>query len=390
MSGTPIAWIVYLKELLDALRDRRTLLTVLLSSVAMGPLALFLIGSVIGSIEQRAEARVVVVHGIEHAPTLKNYLLRQNMTLRDAPADFERQLRDSQLADPVLVVRAGFEQGLQSGEAPELEVVSASGNQRADAGVRRVQRLVQGFGNEQARLRMAVRGFDAALLEPVLVETRDVATSASRAAQLSAIVPFFVLMAVLYGALPAALDTTAGERERGSLEPLLTNPASPWQITLGKWAAVATMAMMVAALGSLSFLPAQWLVRSETVAALFQYGIGEALAFCLILLPLAGALAALLMAVAIRCKTFKEAQANATFVLLAVSLTPMFTMFSQGAQEPWHQWVPALSQTVLMGRVLRGEVVAPTDLIVSFGVCLLLTVMCLFYIARTLRAAALK
>jgi sodium transport system permease protein len=87
-------------------------------------------------------------------------------------------------------------------------------------------RLLQGLQPGAGHLRLAVRGVSPATLETVRIEERDLADPATRAAQLSTMVPFFVLMAVLYGALNAALDSTAGERERGSLEPLLMNPAS--------------------------------------------------------------------------------------------------------------------------------------------------------------------
>ena len=271
-----------------------------------------------------------------------------------------------------------------------MDIVSSSGNQRAQSGVARSRNLLQGFAQEQAALRLGSRGVASALLDPVWVNERDVATQASRSAQLAALVPFFVLMAVLYGAMGAALDTTAGERERGSLEPLLMNPATPMHLALGKWAAVATVAMLIAVLGSLSFIPAQALIQSETVAALFRYGPGEALRFLLILLPLAGALAALLMAVAIRCKSFKEAQANAAIVLLLVSLTPLVSLFSQSGEERWHLWVPALGQTVLMGRVLRGEATPPVDLLLPLLACVALCGVCLVYVARSLRAAALR
>jgi sodium transport system permease protein len=379
-----------MKELVDALRDRRTLMMVLLSSVVVGPLALLLISSLVAGLEQRAEARRVLVVGLERAPSLHNYLLRQTYTVEAPPADYEAQLRDSKLPDPVVVVPEGFEAGLLSGDAPELELVSSSGNSRAQSGVPRVSRLLEGFGQEQAALRLASRGVASGLLEPVRVVDRDVATRASRASQLAAIVPFFVLMAVLYGAMGAALDTTAGERERGSLEPLLMNPATPWQLTLGKWGAVATVAMLIAALGSYSFLPAQALLTSETVAATFQYGQGEALRFLLILLPLAGALSAVLMAVAIRCRSFKEAQASAAVVLFAVSLSPLVGMYSQTGEEPWHLWVPALGQTVLMSRVLRGEAVPAGDLLLTLCISLVLAAACLAYVSRMLRTAAVK
>ena len=384
------AWTVYLKELVDALRDRRTLLMVLLSSVAVGPLVLFLVSQLVASAEQRAEARVVVAHGIEHAPTLRNFIERQTYTLRAAPPEYEKLLADSKLADPVLVIGPGFEAELQRGEAPLLELVSSAANQRAESGSAGVMRLLRAFNSEQATLRLAVRGVSPALLEAVRVEERDLADRATRAARLTAMLPFFVLMAVLYGALNAALDTTAGERERGSLEPLLMNPAPRIALVLGKWGAVASVGMLIAVLSVFSFLPGQWLLRSEALAAMFRFGVLEALAFVALLLPLAGALAAVLMAVAIRCKTFKEAQANATVVVLAVSLLPLVTLFGQEGTSPWHLWMPALAQTTLMNRVLKGEALPAGDVLLTLAVCTALAALAMAFVVRTLRSAALK
>ena len=384
------AWSVYRKELVDALRDRRTLFMVLISSVAIGPLVLMLVSSLVAGIEKRAEARELVVQGMEHAPTLHNFLQRQTYTVSAAPPGYEQALRDSKLGDPVLVVPAGFEADLARGEPPLLELVSSAANQRSQTGTGPVLRLLRAFNQEQATLRLAVRGVAPAALETVRVEERDLADPATRAAQLATMVPFFVLMAVLYGALNAALDTTAGERERGSLEPLLMNPAARLSIVLGKWGAVASVGMLIAVLSCLSFLPGQWLLRSEALAAMFRFGIGEALAFMALLLPLAGALAAVLMAIAIRCKSFKEAQANTTVLLLAVSLMPLVTVFNQEGTSPWHLWVPALAQTTLMGRVLKGEALAWPDVAVASGVCVLLTILGVAYVSRALRSAALK
>ena len=384
------AWIVYVKELIDALRDRRTLLMVLLSSVAIGPLVLVLVSSLVAGMEKRAEARELVAHGLEHAPTLRNYLQRQTYTLREAPADYEQQLKDSRLAHPVLVVPTDFEAEIARGVAPVVELISSAANQRAQTGTGAVVRLLRGFNQEQAALRLAVRGVSASVLETLHLEERDLADPATRAAQLSTMVPFFVLMAVLYGALNAALDSTAGERERGSLEPLLMNPASRAAIVVGKWAAIASVGMLIAVLSCLSFLPGQWLIRSEALSAMFRFGIGEALAFIALLLPLAGALSAVLMAIAIRCRTFKEAQANATVVVLAVSMLPLVGWFNQEGAAAWHLWVPALAQTTLMGRVLRGEALPWPEILLPVLVSGLLIALAVTYVARTLRVAALK
>jgi sodium transport system permease protein len=384
------AWVVFRKELVDALRDRRTLLTVLLSSVAIGPLVLVLISTLVSGLERRAEQREVLVLGIEYAPTLVNFLQRQTYTVRAAPPDHERQLQDNKLAEPVLVVGADFETGLRRGEAPLVEVVSSSTNTRAQAGSGRLLRLLQGFSQEQATLRLAVRGVSPAALMAIEVEERDLADPAARAAQFATLVPFFVLMAVLYGALNAALDTTAGERERGSLEPLLMNPSPRLALVLGKWAAVSTVGLLIAVLSCLSFLPGQWLLRSELLSAMFRFGLREAGLFIVLLAPLAGALSGLLMAIAIRCRTFKEAQANATVLVLAVSLLPLLTVVNQEGEAPWHLWVPALAQITLMGRVLKGEAIGPFDAALPVLTSLLLVLASVLWVTRTLRSAALK
>jgi sodium transport system permease protein len=384
------AWLVLRKELRDALRDRRTLLTIVLSSVAMGPLVLVLVSALVAGMEERAESREIVVAGIEHAPTLRNYFERQTYRISPAPAQYEQLLRSKRLGEPVLVVQHGFEAELARGDTPRVELVLSSANPRAQAGAARLARLLQGFAQEQAMLRLAWRGVAPETLRAIEVDERDLASAAARSAQWATLVPFFMLMAVLYGALHAALDTTAGERERGSLEPLLLNPVAPLALVLGKWAAVAAVAMLVALLSCASFLPGQWLLRSETLAALFRFGFAEGAVFMALLLPLAGALAALLMAIAIRCRSVKEAQANATALVLAVSLLPLLTLFNQEGEARWHLAVPALAQITLMGRVLKGEPIAPWELALPLAVSVALVLLCLGFVARSLRVAAVK
>jgi sodium transport system permease protein len=384
------AWTVLRKELRDALRDRRTLLAIVLSSVAMGPLVLVLLSTLVAGLEEQAESREIVVVGIDHAPTLRNYLQRQTYRIREAPEHYEKQLQTRRLGEAVLVVPEGFEAGLVRGDPPRLELVMSSANPRSQAAASRLARLLQGFAQEQAMLRLAWRGVAPPSLQAIEVDERDLASPAARAAQWATLVPFFMLMAVLYGALHAALDTTAGERERGSLEPLLMNPVSPLALVLGKWAAVAVLAMLIALLSCVSFLPGQWLLRSETLAAMFRFGIGEGAMFLVLLAPLAAALSALLMAIAIRCRSVKEAQANATALVLAVSLLPLLTLINQTGEAAWHLGVPALAQITLMGRVLKGEAIAAWELALPLAVCALLAAACLCVVARGLRGAALK
>jgi len=111
----------------------------------------------------------------------------------------------------------------------------------------------------------------------------------------------------------------------------------------------------------------------------------EALLFLAVLLPFAAALSAVLMAVAIRCKTFKEAQASSSVLMLGVSMLPLVALFNQQGEAPWHLWVPALAQHTLMSRVLKGETLALPDVAVPAGVCTVLAVLGIWFVAQRLR-----
>src|ERR1700741_1610988 len=131
-----LALIVFAKELADALRDRRTLLRLLIPALLMA------LSGLIASLEERADRRELLVVGIEAAPTLKNFIERQTFTIKAAPADYEARLRATTLLEPVLVVPKDFEAKLLAGEAPTVEIVSDSANQRAAAGVGQIARLL--------------------------------------------------------------------------------------------------------------------------------------------------------------------------------------------------------------------------------------------------------
>ncbi len=167
------------------------------------------------------------------------------------------------------------------------------------------------------------------------------------------------------------------------------NPSQRAALVLGKWGAVACVSMLIAVLSCFSFVPGQWLLQSDSLKALFQFGMREALLFLVLLLPFAATLSALLMAVAIRCKSFKEAQANSTVIILALSLLPLMSIFNDG-ESAWHLWGPALAQNLLMTRVLKGEGFGVEQVLVPLLVCVVLTSACVWFIARRLRVAAVK
>jgi sodium transport system permease protein len=207
---------------------------------------------------------------------------------------------------------------------------------------------------------------------------------------MTAMVPWMVMMAVLFGGLTVALDTTAGERERASLEPLLTNPITPFSLVLGKWMAASVVAMAIATISVSSFFPAKMLIQSEALQAMFRFGPGEAIMFLIMLLPLAAAVSAVLMLAAIYGRTYKEAQSRSTVALLAFQMAPMIAIMDFSGEKPWHLLVPSLAQQTVMLRVLRGDELHLQHLMVPTAVSFVVTVVCLVVLARRLKNLAIR
>ncbi len=384
------SWIVFCKEIVDAVRDRKTLLMIFISAVVMGPLMLVVLSLVVSQQEEKSERREVWVAGLERAPALHNYLLRQGLTVHPAPADFEAQLRDFRLGDAVIVVDEDYAARQSKGEAPDLYVVFDSANRQSSTMVGRDMALLDGFNREQAMLEMATRGVAPAVLQPYRIQERNLASAQSRSSQMTAMVPWMVMMAVLFGSLTVALDTTAGERERASLEPLLSNPVTPLALVVGKWMAASAAAMAIATFSVTSFLPAKWLIQSEALQAMFRFGVWEAGLFLLMLIPLAAAVSAVLMLTAIFGRTVKEAQSRATMALMAFQFAPLIAIMDFSGEKPWHLFVPSLAQQTVMLRVLRGDDLHVQHILIPTGVSVVLTVVCLLVLSRTIKGLAVR
>jgi sodium transport system permease protein len=377
--------VIWLKELKDALRDRKTLLSMLAPAILMGPLFLVGLSFVFAQQEKSAEQRVVYVLNAKEGASVLNFFERQSFQIKTPPADFESQIKSGQFTSPVLVVPDQFDQNLAAGEEAQLELVYASNNRGAAAGAGTVRRLVSEFGRERSTYVVAMAGVTRQQRAPVDMRDKDLTNTQAKQGNFMTGLSSFIFLAILIGALNAAVDTTAGERERGSLEPLLMNPASPTTVIVGKWAAVACLATLSATLAVLSFFPAQWLIQTESLKAMFNFGWREAMGLLTILLPLGGAASAMFMAVSMRCKTFKEANANSQVINLVFGMLPLITLFDQEPERSMYLWIPALGQQMAMNRVMRNESL-PLDLVlIPACVCILITLTCIVYMRQRLR-----
>lgn len=377
--------IVLRKELTDNLRDRRTLVNALLTSL-LGPLMLFMLLFIIGqtlggSVERPLELPVA---GAEHAPDLVAFMQQNNVTLSEAPADPEAAVRAGD-ADVVLLIDPSYSERLASGLPAPVQLVIDSSRQSAGPSATRARALLERYAGQLAALRLQARGVSPSVVQPLALEEADMATPESRAAQLLNVLPYFLIFAVFVGGMGLTIDVTAGERERGSLEPLLVNPVRRGELVLGKLLAGLAPTMLSVLLSLAGFAAViNLFALGEQLGVRLSLGLPALSAIFLITLPIMLLAAALQMIIATASRSVKEAQSYLGFLPLIPALPGLFLAFLPLRPAMWQMLVPTFGQQVLINQLMRGEAVNPLFVAVSaavtvaVGVALTLVAMRLF------------
>ena len=351
---------IYWKELRDALRDRRTALMILVASVLTGPVTLVLAAQFVSGLEEKASTLRVRLAGQEHAPALVNFLQRNDVQIEDAPEDYRTRVKEGRL-DAVIVVPDDFDERYLAGDAAHLEIVYDDSRTDSSPAIRQAERLLRAFNQETSTLRMMARGVSPDLTEPVKVEHISTATPRQKGAFLLFLVPMFAILSPLLGGVSIAIDSTAGERERGSLEPLLANPVSTWRVVMGKWLAAWTFASSVAVLTLGSFMAAAALYSGKRLSSLMTFGTPEFLQFVAMVIPFAAMTSALQMLICTYGRSYREAQTYVSYLATGVSFVPVIVMFMGLKDAFWQLLVPVLGQQAVLSRVVRGDVMTPMD-----------------------------
>lgn len=367
------AWTVFLKEVTENLRDRKTVVNALVMGPLLGPIFFaimmgFIITKQLDSAEKPLELPVV---GAEHAPNLVAWLERQSVVVKPAPADVDAAIRGRD-ARAVLVIPADYPEHWRKGETAQVVLQFDSSDQDGRAPVARITGLLEGYARTQAALRVAARGLHPAVVSPVVVASRDVASTQQRAGQLLSFLPYLLVLGAFLGGMYLAIDTTAGERERQSLEPLLANPATRAQIVLGKLGATFGFAMVSMMLSLVAFAIAFQYIPLDRLGMKIEFGSGLILRSGLLMVPLVMVFAALQTIVAAYAKSYREAQTYLSLLMLLPMLPSVILMINPMKAEMWMAAVPLLSQNVLIMELARGEVVELVRFALSFGASLVL------------------
>ena len=371
------------KELTDHLRDRRTATMIFILSIAMGPIMLFGMSYFISSIEKKAEAREVYVQGKDNAPQLVNYFARQDITLVEPKVDF-RELIKTGKHDPVLVIPKDFQEKFLLGTSAVELVYDDTRQDSGNVSVGVLRRLIRGFNNEVTNQRLMVRGVSPLIGRVVEVRDINMGTAAQRAAQILFMIPFITLIVCVTGCTAIAIDMTAGERERGSLEPLLMNPVARGALIAGKWLAVGIYGFGVVALTLAGFwLTLKFLPMPKLESVLSITGM-QFLGFGVTMLSFAPAMGALQMLIATYGRTFKEAQTYVSYLITTISMIPMIIIFGQIKDSTWQLFVPMLGQQMVITRILRGDPVEAMHFLIPFAVNSAIAATAIFLMSKLL------
>jgi len=352
------------KEILETLRERRTLFSLLLGPL-FGPLLFTAMINITVSrnLTSLDEVLQVPVLGAEHAPNLVAYLRARSIDPieKHEVTDVERaaELVATGVYDVVLVIDESFDKDFGTQRAARVGLVFDRSKSRAASRVSRLRGAVDGYGQQIGALRLVANGVDPSLLRPFVVDELDVSTPASRSALMLGVLTYFLLFATLTGGLHLAIDTTAGERERKSLEPLLTLPVARSSLIVGKMTATVCYMLASLALTLVAFTIALKQMPLEQIGMSSNFGFATAaLAFGL-LCPFAPLGAALMTTVASFTKTYREAQTYLTFVLLIPTLPLAFATILNIEPEPKLMWIPSLSQHLLITTLIKDQPIDP-------------------------------
>ncbi len=342
------------KELVDGIRDRRSLGTLVFSAL-MTPLLLGVMLTTTAGSARGAEDLTLPVVGAEHAPAFVQWLGQQTgVRVVPGPADPEQAVLDRD-EDLVLIIESDFQERMGRAQTAEIKLVTESTRDRARQKVARVRALIGGYAGQLASLRLIARGVAPGIASPIHVEDVEVSSSQARLATLLSILPLLLVIAGLVGSMQIAIDSTAGERERGSLEALLLNPVPRWVLAAGKWLAASALGCasvvfsMVITVNVLRRIP--W----HDLGIRFRVTDGELFSLLLLILPLTLFLAAMVLFASTFARSFKEAQGYLGMLMLLPMLPGMLTTIYPLSRRPWLAPVPVLGQYALASDVLGGQ-----------------------------------
>ena len=375
-------FIVFGKEVTDNARDRRSLLTALIYPL-MGPLLLGLMISATGRVTVGGDltGMPLAVAGAEHGQIFVRWLEARGVNVIPPPNDIQAAVRRGG-THVVVVLAPGFDQDFAADKTARISIVVDSSRLSAVVTINQVATLLGEFNTESWGERMAARGVDFRSLQPISIDTIKVSAGTQISEIFLLMVPPLFIFNLFMGGAYLAMDTTSGERERGSLEPLLINPVERGVVVAGKFLATLFYTSIAVIVQLIAFKVAFGMGGEHAESLNRAFGIKTVLGILVVTAPLMAAAVSVQFVIATITKSFKEAQTYLGLLPLVPAIPGMLLVFAPVHILGWMMTVPTFSQTLLLGQLLRGESISFIHVIVSMGTTLIVTAILVTIAAR--------
>jgi sodium transport system permease protein len=359
-------WVVMTKELTDNLRDRRSTLLSLIYPL-IGPILLGVLIILVGEslTAPRISEHVVVAKGIDQAPDFVQFVHDQGADIVDTEIEDVAGAVRSGIHASVLVFPDNYAALRDSEKTAQIEMFVDSSRLSSIMSISRTLELVNQFNRRLADQRLALRDIAPEVAYPLEITSVNVAASVSITGVFLNMMAPFLIFTVFLGGVYMAIDTTAGERERGSLEPLLINPVPRWQFMVGKYLASLAFTAIAVLAGVIAYKVIFEVIQVLGVGFNTNPSIGDfALIFglCVPMMMLAVAIQIIIATVS---KSFKETQTLLGLLPLLPSLPGMIMVFVPLQAKTWMMLVPTYGQTLLISQIVRGDAPATGDLLLA-------------------------
>jgi sodium transport system permease protein len=355
--------IVFRKEVRDMLRDKRTLRSMVIIPVIAFPLLFSLIGwaAVKFSSEAGQEASTVMIHGGDDSPKLLEALGKSSAIQIVPYQDDARERVSAKTIRALVEIPDGFDASVTAGNPQKVAVDYYEADMKSELAKEKLQKFFDDYRVRIAAQALAARGLPASLLEPFTVEAQNIAPpSRVGAAMFGGMIPYMIIIFCFTGAMYPAMDLTAGEKERGTMETILSSPVSRTDLVIGKFLTVVTASVVTAFISilSLGFTFARShgrMLGAGASAAKISIDPAAVGAVLVLLLPIAVLFASVLLAVALFAKSYREAQTYVSPMIFLV-IAPAIIGTLPGVELNWKTaLVPILNTCLVSKEILAGN-----------------------------------
>ena len=364
---------VLAKECTDNIRDYRSLFSSL-SVALLGPLLIvglltFVLDKTLRDFEEPIPFTLM---GADYAPNLVAYLRANNTRIdqREAVDDPSTLIKSGE-AEIILVIQPNYGERYTEGQQNQVALFfDSSSYSSGRRNLTTLVQLIERYSNTIGMLRLHYGGIQPGLIAPIKTRKIDVSSPADRALMIFSSIPYLLVLVIFTGCFYLAIDATAGEKERGSLEPLLTQPISRFQLVLGKVIAASSFSLLNLTITVISLYFALQLVPFERIGMSLELNLLQLLMIIAVTSPLTLFAASLLTVVSAFSKSYKEAQTYLSFVIIIPTLPLIITQIVGIEPSLGSMFVPSLGQAILTSQIIKGEAISYTHVLLSVGATL--------------------